>query len=148
MAAALARVRHITGHRPSAVRGVVRPIRGRAWTVRSGVPVLKSANNSATVPLYRATMPARVNGGDVGDGGRGRVAEGQHVGQALPGVVDAAGDGDAALRMWTGGVEPGLVQAPGDDRFGFRCLLGCWWCVFGGGRGCRPAARLVLSLIH
>src|SRR5664280_2092148 len=75
---------------------------------------------------------------------RGGVAEDQHVGEPLPGVVDAAGDGDAALRMWTGGVEPGLVQAPGDDRLGFRCLPGCWWCVFGGGgRGCRPAALLV-----
>src|SRR5664279_1142426 len=43
-------------HRPSAVRMVVRRTRGRAWTVRSGVPVLKSANSSATVPLYRATV--------------------------------------------------------------------------------------------
>ena len=41
-------------------------------------------------------------GGDVGDGGRGGVAEDQHVGEPVPGFVDAAGDRDAALRMWTG----------------------------------------------
>jgi len=38
-------------------------------------------------------------GGDVGARGRGRVADEQHVGEPLPGVVDAAGDRDAALEV-------------------------------------------------
>jgi len=107
----------------------------------AGVEVGEQLGDGPAVPGAGARWG---EGGDVGDGGRVRVAEDQHVGQALPCVVDAAGNGDAALRVWTGGAEPGLVQAPGDHRLGFRCLPGCWWCVLsGGGRGCRPAALLV-----
>jgi len=71
--------------------------------VRSVVPVLKSANSSANGPAVPGDGSRWGEGGDVGDGGRGRVAEDRHVGEPLPGVVDAAGNGDAALRMWTGG---------------------------------------------
>jgi len=99
------------------------------------VPVLEVGEQLGDGPAVPGDDAGPGECGDVG--GRGRVAEDQHVGEPLPGVVDAAGDGDAALRMWTGGVEPGLVQAPGDR------LLGCWDLLGGGGRGCRPAALLV-----
>jgi len=56
MAAALPRVRHTTLTARPRLRVVVKPTRWAGVEVRSAVPVLKSANNSATVPLYRATV--------------------------------------------------------------------------------------------
>ena len=68
----------------------------------AGVEVGEQLGDGPAVPGDGARWG---EGGDVGDGGRGRVAEGQHVGEPLPGVVDAAGDArrrPADVDRWCG----------------------------------------------
>ena len=147
MVVALARVRHITGHRPSAVRGVVRPTRGRAWTARSGVPVVKSANSSARVPRDRATvrvgakavMSATASAPGHRRSACRRAAAGRRrcCGRSRRRPADV--DRWWRTRPRTGTRRP-VARVPLPARVVVVVVVvRVWWC----GRDCRPAALLV-----
>ena len=124
-----------------------RLVSGRAMTVRSGAPVLHCAYRSATGPAVGLDGTVRGEGDDVGCHRRGGVAEQQHVGEPLPGLLDGAGQRDAALRMVAGVVNPASRSLPvthtrdRDARrgVGARCL----GCLGVGVRVRRPAAMLI-----
>jgi len=109
----LARVRHITLTAPinrgsSGIGGEAVGGDGAA----GGADVTR-VKMSPAVPSYRSTVPAwwRVT---MSCGCRGGgVAEDEHVGESLPGLVEGAGEVDPGLRVRPGGTEPGLVQLAG-----------------------------------
>jgi hypothetical protein len=101
--------------------------RGRCAVGGAGVEVGEQLGDGPAVMRDGARWG---EGGDGGDGGRGGVAEDQHVGEPVAGLVDAAGDRDAALR-WSGswscdfrartGCGSSGLAGPGRARWRSRC---------------------------
>jgi hypothetical protein len=86
-------------------------------------------------------------GGDVGGRNVVGVAEDQHVGEPPSGVVDAAGDRCAALRVVPVVLNPASYrhQLTASSLGGACSGVDACWC---GGRGYCPAALLVHDRIY